>query len=292
MAISRKHIHFLDMIFFLIIYQTSFSQTITSTTAGGHWDVGGTWIGGFVPGAGNDVVIAGPVGVATGTGLTCKNVTVNSGGSLFNRTGYAWPDQILIVNGNVTNNGTIRNEGGIGLILKVQGTISNSGTWTHRRTELTGTGTRTLTLGTGRVFESTFTVATPSVSVLAGSDLALTGGFDLGGGTLDMNNFGITLKGSGANIYNGTIRNSKDLTGMPVSGLGYPALDNITYDGNTNIKGRVQINSSVTLKNSLTVTDTLENSSGYAHPEKILKVIGNITNNGIIKNGGIITGLN
>ena len=47
MAISRKHIHFLDMIFFLIIYQTSFSQTITSTTAGGHWDVGGTWIGGF-----------------------------------------------------------------------------------------------------------------------------------------------------------------------------------------------------------------------------------------------------
>ena len=286
MAISRKHIHFLDMIFFLIIYQTSFSQTITSTTAGGHWDVGGTWIGGFVPGAGNDVVIAGPVGVATGTGLTCKNVTVNSGASLFNRTGYAGPDQILIVNGNVTNNGTIRNEGGIGLILKVQGTISNSGTWTHRRTELTGTGTRTLTLGTGRVFESTFTVATPSVSVLAGSDLALTGGFDLGGGTLDMNNFGITLKGSGANIYNGTIRNSKDLTGMPVSGLGYPALDNITYDGNTNIKGRVQINSSVTLKNSLTVTDTLENSSGYAHPEKILKVIGNITNNGIIKNGG------
>ncbi len=286
MPISKRHTFLGSMIFLFLMTHSSFSQTVTSTGAGGNWDASGTWIGGVVPTASNDIVIAGPVGVATGTGLTCRNLTVNSGASLFNRTGYAWPDQILIVNGTVTNNGTIRNEGGIGLILKVQGTISNSGTWTHRRTELTGTGPRTLTLGTGKVFQSAFIVATSSVSVRAGSDLAFTAGFDLGGATLDMQSFAVTLTGGSANIYNGNVVNAKDLIGMPASGTNYPVLDNITYDGTMNIRGRVQINSSVIVKNSLTVTDTLENSSGYAHPEKILKIIGNLTNNGIIKNGG------
>ncbi|MDP2886344.1 MAG: T9SS type A sorting domain-containing protein [Ignavibacteria bacterium] len=204
---------------------------------------------------------------------------------MFNRTGYAWPDQILTVNGSVTNNGTIRNEGPNGLVLRVAGNISNNGTWTFRRTELTGTTTQTLAHASGKMFESPVKVI-GSAGLIAGSDLKFSGSVDLNMVTLNMANFGITLVSSSAGVSNGTVNNAKDIVGVPVSGTYYPIFDNVTYDGSPNIKGRIQINSLVTLKGSVTITDTLENSSGYGHPEKTLKIIGNITNNGIIRNNG------
>jgi len=271
----------------LFVSQNALSQ-ITSTTAGGNWEATGTWIGGVVPSATSDVVIAGPVGYATGSGsgYVCRNLTVNSGGSLFNRTGYAWPDQFLNVYGNVTNNGTIRNQAPNGFVLRVKGNVSNNGTWTIRRVELNGTGIQTLSAGSGKKFECAMMVDTTArPAVAAGSDIAFTAGFDLGKSTLDMKNYAAILYGSPASITNGSVVNAKDIVGYTADG-GNPVVDNVSYGGNPTVKGRIRINSLVTFSGNITVTDTLENSSGYGHPEKTLKIVGNLTNNGIIRNNG------
>ena len=53
---------YLSMALILVLtFSTSYSQTITSTTSGGLWSSGDTWVGGVVPGNDNDVVINGPV---------------------------------------------------------------------------------------------------------------------------------------------------------------------------------------------------------------------------------------
>lgn len=59
------------------------AQTIFSNgTGGGGWDSPGTWLGGAVPGANADVIIAGTDSVSTTTTVTCANLTVLSGGKL------------------------------------------------------------------------------------------------------------------------------------------------------------------------------------------------------------------
>lgn len=284
MMTSLRRMLSLVSVLLAIAITSSSAQTITSTAAGGNWETAGTWVGGVVPSSGSDVVIAGPVGFATGSGYQCRNLTVNAGGSLFNRTGYAWIDQILTVNGDVTNNGTLRNEGTIGLVLRVKGSISNNSTWSIRRVELHGTGTQTLSAASGKKFDCTMMVDTTArPAVAAGSDLAFTAGFDLGKSTINMNNYAVMFYGGSAGITNGSVTNAKDIVGYTVNS-GNPIVDNVSYDGNPTVKGRIRINSLVTLKGNVIVADTLENSSGYAHPEKILKVIGNITNNGIVRN--------
>lgn len=57
------------------------SQTIFSNgTGGGLWSSGSTWIGGVVPNANSDVVIAGGDSVYTLVGAVCNNLTVYNGG--------------------------------------------------------------------------------------------------------------------------------------------------------------------------------------------------------------------
>ncbi len=262
------------------------AQTITSTTTGGRWNSTATWVGGVVPNINNDVVIAGTVRFQNGDG-TCKNLTINSGATLQNNTGYAFPEQILTVNGNVTNNGTINNGGSSGFALIVTGNVTNNGTWVHNRTELSGSSNQILTLGSGKIFDSNFKVTDAVGQIVAGSALYFTGGFELNKSTFDMKNLSLTLRGSSANVNNGTVVNTADLVGRknPTNST-YPVVVNILFDGNINLKGILRIDWGVSLKGSVVVTDTLENSTGYAHPEKKLTVIGNFTNNGLVRNGG------
>lgn len=79
---------------------TAFGQTITSTTTGGAWSATSTWIGGVVPVAANDVVIADGATVTIDQAVTVNSITVGQGTSgtlIFNSTAHA-----VIVNGNVT----------------------------------------------------------------------------------------------------------------------------------------------------------------------------------------------
>ena len=63
-------------------------------------------------------------------------------------------------------------------------------------------------------------------------------------------------------------------------------MNNITYDGSVNLKGRIQIDSYVTLKGSVTVVDTVESISEYYSNPRTLAVIGSLTNNGVMRYSG------
>ena len=75
--------------------------TITSTAAGGNWNVGTSWVGGVVPGVGDDVVIVSGATVTVNAAAACDNITIDAGSTL-NYSGT----NTLTVNGNWTNNGT------------------------------------------------------------------------------------------------------------------------------------------------------------------------------------------
>jgi len=207
--------------------------------------------------------------------------------TLQNSSGYAHPEKKLTVEGSFTNNGLVRNGGSAGFALNITGNITNNGNWWHNRTELSGSGNQILTLGSGKIFESPFKVTDQSGQIVAGSSLYFTSGFDLNKSSFDLKNLLLTLRGSGANISNGVVFNVLDIAGRkhPTNGT-YPVLANILYDGKISLKGILRIDWGVTMRGDVTVTDTLENSTGYAHPEKVLKVMGNLINNGLIRDGG------
>ena len=69
------------VIFFAVFLFLSFQNTnaqVISTTAGGNWNAGATWIGGIVPAVGQDVVIDGPVSLNVNT-PSIASLTINSG---------------------------------------------------------------------------------------------------------------------------------------------------------------------------------------------------------------------
>ncbi len=243
---------------------------IQSTTAGGAWNATSTWVGGVVPTASHDVVINGTVSV--NLNAACRNVTVNSGAILQND---AW-HRTMTVNGNVTNNGIIRNHDNTGwlLTINITGNISNNGTWTNYRTQLTGTSNQTLTQGSGRKFECEMVKTQAAGSVTATSALTFTKSFNLGTATLDAQNFTLTFEGSG-HITGGRVTNARDL-----HGISRPVLRGITFAGNPTIRGLVQVAHGVTFEGTLTVTDTLQNDAWH----QTMTVNGNVTNNGIIRN--------
>ena len=75
--------------------------TITSTGTGGNWNDPATWVGGVVPGSGDDVVIASGAVVTVNTTAYSKALSIQSTGTLqFSGTNS------LQVNGDFTNNGT------------------------------------------------------------------------------------------------------------------------------------------------------------------------------------------
>ncbi|MCX6142659.1 MAG: hypothetical protein NTZ35_05500, partial [Ignavibacteriales bacterium] len=289
MRTSLRRMFSLGVVVLFIAQHNSNAQTITSTTSGGRWNAASTWVGGVVPSSGNDVVIAGLVKFENGDG-SCRNLTVNSGGTLNNATDYYANERILTVNGNVTNNGTIANYGNQPLVLRIKGNVINNGTWTPRRAELNGTGTQTLTAGATNGFNSNITVDTiAKPSIAAGSNLIFTATFDLGKRTLDMKSYSLTFVGEGTLLTNGTVVSAKDITGLPAYSIygtpNYPSMYNITYSGSVNIHNRIQINSLVTFSGTTTVTDTLETISDYYANERILTIIGSLTNNGIMRGG-------
>ncbi|MEI6435495.1 MAG: cytochrome c3 family protein [Bacteroidota bacterium] len=92
----------LVLLFALSAGKEVFSQTITSSAAGGNWNSTSTWVGGVVPGASNSVIIAGGGNdVVLNVTATIVNLTIDNGGlaraRLIHNAGIS-----LTVTGNVT----------------------------------------------------------------------------------------------------------------------------------------------------------------------------------------------
>ncbi len=112
------------------------AATITSTSSGGNWNDGTTWVGGIVPRSTDDVVIAANATVLmdaanVGTGILSLNVSAGSNLVLGNTTTN---NLRFNIKGNIINNGNINFwlSSTQGMSLYLTGSSSNwsgSGTW-------------------------------------------------------------------------------------------------------------------------------------------------------------------
>jgi hypothetical protein len=257
--------------FFLLFSSENGAQTVTSTVSGGNWNSASTWIGGIVPGAGKDVVINGSVYV--NTDVTVQSVTISSVGILQNEYN-ARPT--LTATSSISNNGIISVVSGYysGFYLATGGNITNNGTWYPHWTTLTGANTKQISAASGKRFQGNFQSLDSTCTIKAASPILFTQSFDLKKGILDLQTNAITLAGSG-NISNGKVINTNDL--ILIEGA---ALSGITYSGNLNLLGLVQINGyDVVMEGSVTITDTLQNLYD-SHPT--LTINGSLINNGVI----------
>lgn len=155
--LSYKPGHYFSSIFLgiiLIFLQTVsvIAATITSTSSGGNWNTGSTWVGGNAPAVGDLVVIATTSGnsVTLSAAQTCAGVTINSG-SVLNLSSFT-----LTVNGPWLNNGTF-NDG--------------TGTVTF------GTASAAINAGTGSAnFENIIIASGATMNI--NTDVTVNGNFD------------------------------------------------------------------------------------------------------------------
>jgi hypothetical protein len=81
---------------------------ISCLGAGGNWDSAGTWVGGSIPSASDNVtIISGCTVTVNVTNATALNVTIDSGGTLQSPTTGIVTNNNLTAGGNVTNNGVL-----------------------------------------------------------------------------------------------------------------------------------------------------------------------------------------
>ncbi len=268
--------NFLFTALFSIISLCANAQ-IHSSTEGGYWNNPGTWEGGIIPGSGNDVIIEGPVILASASGYTilteyCKNLTITASGSLKNGDyGGGLGIYPLEVAGNVINNGTVSNGPSDALKIFISGDLENNNIWMPYQTEFQSSDNHNLSLAAGETLGSKI-VNNGASTITALTDLVFTCDF-VGDGNLNRDNF--YLNGKTLVLGNHSIELRKCL------------INNGTLTGDFHIKGnfKVDMNPSDTMVfiGNITVDDTLTCNpyyGGYAIEK--LKITGDITNNGVI----------
>lgn len=127
------------------------AATITSTSSGGDWSLISTWVGGVVPTATDDVVIAVGANVLVrspygpGSPALCNSITID--GTLTFGSGSASVRRLDVTTFVTINSGAIlTNDGTAAHLLNIGGNWTNSGTFNP----LVNTGTITVTFnGTG-----------------------------------------------------------------------------------------------------------------------------------------------
>jgi hypothetical protein len=167
------------------------AANISSTAAGGNWSATTTWVGGVVPGSGDNVTIVGSVAGTTVTvninNAACASLIVNSATN--NQTGTLSfnNNSVLTVSGAVTIGGT-GNRFGI-INMTSGGTLKIGGAVT-----LGGGGT--FTAGTGTV---EYTSANPTIASLVYQNLTFSGTGTAGAGGA------LTIRGNLSNTGGGTL---------------------------------------------------------------------------------------
>jgi hypothetical protein len=265
-----------------------FAATINSTPAGGDWGAGATWVGGTVPGAGDDAVINGTVSVTSGA--TCASVTVQQGAVLQNGGNYGWV--VLTVAGNVTNSGTIRdNPAGNAFDIDIGGNIANNGSWILSATYIASVKSQTISQAAGTEFRGSFRKknaggTSDTFPLVASTDIVINAsGFDGNGynsgnyywGKFDMGGHNLTLKGG--TPFTGAILSNVNV----FSCLDSSAVYSMNIEGAVTLGGRFTMtDGKVTFNGNVTVRDTMQNGGGLGWLTP--RFNGKLTNNGLIRN--------
>ena len=255
---------------------------IHSTLAGGYWHESTTWIGGVVPDSNSDIIIEGPVIQGWVSGYTinsvyCHNLTITTSGSLRNG-GYGGGSGVfpVYVGGNVLNNGIVENGPEDELKIFIDGDLENNNIWMPFSTEFCTAVNHNLSLASGKSFGSK--ILNNGLALIALTDLYFTCDWYTDGNPrrdhLYLNNQALILGSHSIRLYpsclinRGRLQGDFQILGTFTTGWveGYDIRDTLVFEGN------------------ITVTDTLRgNSYGGGYGIYRLKVIGNITNNGVIR---------
>lgn len=186
----------------------------------------------------------------------------------------------LRINGNITNNGVIKDDydtddplNNDDLNVLITGNINNNGIWGCNYTTFIGTEPQFIYQSNGKYFDCFINDINSASSIIAQSDITVTKDINLNGALLDMGSH--TLKLS-TNLKNGIISNCTLQNGI---------LQNINSINSLKIRGKVTVNDGNCFQNTIIVEDTLQ-SDEYGGGSKVftLQIIGDITNNGVIRN--------
>lgn len=147
----KDHIAKYSQLFRLIIFSLCLlintaikAATITSNTGvTGFWDVAGTWVGGVVPGPGDDVIIEASATITVRTNVSCLSLSW-TGNPTATRTFTINAGSTLTVSGNITLGTTTTN--GRNRIFNVLGTLDCDGSFTM---QASGGDTRDIELDIG-----------------------------------------------------------------------------------------------------------------------------------------------
>ncbi|MFH1119381.1 MAG: hypothetical protein V1775_06120 [Bacteroidota bacterium] len=261
-------------LFFITSSPLFVKSQIVSAPAGGLWTSGTTWVGGIVPGAADNVVIASAVTV---NGNACNNMSISSGGLLRNYTANTY---LLTVNGNLTNSGIISNNVSYNLIVNVLGNVSNNGVMSNNTLTLSGSNNQQIS-STQPLEISNFTKNLTLGRAIATTNLNFVGtNINLLSDTLEFTT-GNTLTISGGYLINGVIIKSS-LPALQINAGSGTYASGLTIDANqTQLYGTLMIlGSACTFRNNIFNFGILQNHPSNTYP---LTIVGNFTNNGTVQ---------
>lgn len=253
--------------------------TIISNPGGGNWNSAGTWQGGQIPGAADNVIIAGGSTVSTILGIynQCNDLTVEEGATLINN---GLSNATLTVNGSLYQYGSIKN--GVAFLTLVirQNIIFDGIEWSNYKVTMQGAETRDITFANLKVFTgSLFSVEGTTRQINALSSLTFSGtAIDFNGSTLQMSDMDtLAVRGQSlteiiltGNSYRLSMRAGAVLSN---STLVSPILQDTIRIGANNVN----------LENTATISpNAVVMNFGSSHT---LNINGSVTNQGTITDG-------
>ncbi|MCB9513039.1 MAG: T9SS type A sorting domain-containing protein [Candidatus Latescibacteria bacterium] len=232
----------------LLLAWPAAASVITSTSSGGNWAVGSTWVGGLVPGAGDEVVIAGPVVVPSVQ--SCLSLSVEPAGSL---RGLPGAPNRLEVGGPVDNAGTVIDDP-FYFDLQLAGDLHNSGSLLCRSTIFAGAGDYQLSMEPGSRVMTSLDVADGATCALTlDTPFTLTGNVDVRGGQLTL------APDCPLTVTDGAISGDVFCGGTPIHVEGWTYLEYANLDQAV-LFGETEVSYQVTFTGGLTVKDGLRNA--------------------------------
>jgi hypothetical protein len=287
---------------------TNAPPSFVSTSSGGNWNVGASWVGGVAPGASNNVqIVSGAVITITSSITHSGVITVDAGGTLASTVTF-------ITNANVNLNGTFRVAGS--LSGGSSPVVTGSGTWTYGASstlEFNSSSTYNIDNDTEKIWPTTN--GPRNVSLLSGglqlnNNIARTingtllvagtqnlykngsGGYTVNG-ILQINSGGlfgnqVVTYGAASTLKFNTGGSVSSMNGQWITGAGGPGVAlpaNVQVSGNTSLT--IPNSSGYTIKGNLTIDagSTVNTSSANA-----LTVTGSVLNSGTLALGGSANG--
>ncbi len=260
-------------LFLLFVFSTIWScasaSTVISTSSGGFWHEGSSWVGGFVPDIDDDVVIEGAIFIE-GT-RNCANLLVNPPGILQGAQYLGF--RILAVSGDVHNAGTITN-GSYALALEIGGSLHNAGSWTNSLTTITGSANRQISQ------EANFDYSTKiQFSASASGDLTATSAISNMGDVIVTGGRLVLQQECPFTLENGVFSGEMMANGNEMHFVGWSYLNFCTID-DVILVGNLEASTSVIFTTRVTVMDRMQNRSGSGGAT----VHGDLINYGLIRN--------